>query len=259
MDCEDYRGDVAYSLRVNWFPRKPGQSLMRASLELALALVSVCWLHGQIPPKDRAEDYATHATAGGLALGAEYLVHSIPAGSQTLLASDYLVIDVALFPPRDQAVEIASGTFTLRLNGKKQVLYPVVPGFVAASLKYPDWVVRPNAQVTAGVGDAGVVLGRPPVVGRFPDDPHPGQSRLPRAPRAPTPDDQRGIEQEEPESIDQVIARTALPDGPVVKPVSGYLYFAYKGKIRAIKSLELIYSETRASGTKVESATLKLM
>ena len=45
-----------------------------------------------------------------------------------------LVFEVAVFPPRDHAVEIASGTFTLRLNGKKQVMYPVAPGFVAGAL-----------------------------------------------------------------------------------------------------------------------------
>jgi hypothetical protein len=218
----------------------------------AIALISCGWLCGQTTAKDKPADYPAHATLGTTSIGAEYLVHSIPAGNQTLLASEYLVFEVAVFPPRDRAVEIASGTFTLRLNGKKQVLYPVAPGFVAASLKYPDWELRPNAQVTAGVGDTGVVIGRPPVVGRFPDDPRPGQSRLPRAPKAPVPDDQRGVEREEPETTDQIIARTALPDGPVAKPVSGYLYFAHKGKAKTVKSLELIYQD------KADIVTLKL-
>lgn len=224
---------------------------MRAPL--ALALVVIGWLYGQTAVKDKPADYPAHAMLGTTSIGAEYLVHSIPAGNQTLLASEYLVFEVAVFPPRDGVVEISSATFTLRLNGKKQALSAVAPGFVAASLKYPDWEIRPNAQVTAGMGDTGVVIGRPPVVGRFPDDPRPGQSRLPRAPKAPVPDDQRGVEQEEPESIDQIIARTALPDGPAAKPVSGYLYFSYKGKIKSIKSLELIYQD------KTETLTLKLL
>jgi hypothetical protein len=224
---------------------------MRAPL--ALALVASGWLYGQTTVKDKPADYPAHAMLGTTSIGAEYLVHSIPAGNQTLLASEYLVFEVAVFPPRDRAVEISSGTFTLRLNGKKQVLYPVAPGFVAGSLKYPDWELRPNAQVTAGVGDTDVVIGRPPVVGRFPDDPRPAQSRLPRAPKAPVPDDQRGVEHEELESIDQIIARTALPDGPAAKPVSGYLYFAHKGKAKSIKSLELIYRD------KTETVTLTLL
>jgi hypothetical protein len=224
---------------------------MRAPLALTLAASG--WLYGQTTAKDKSADYPAHAMLGTTAIGAEYMVHSIPAGNQTLLTPDYLVVEVAVYPPRDRAVEISSGSFTLRLNGKKQVLYPVAAGFVAASLKYPDWELRPNAQATAGMGDAGVVIGRPPVVGRFPDDPRPGQSRLPRAPKAPVPDDQRGVEHDEPESIDQIIARTALPDGPAAKPASGYLYFAHKGKAKSIKSLELIYQD------KTESVTLKLL
>ena len=229
---------------------------MRAPLALSLAVSG--WLYGQTTAKDKPADYPAHAalgttTLGTTSIGAEYLVHSIPAGNQTLLTAEYLVVEVAVYPPRDRAVEISSGSFTLRLNGKKQVLYPVAPGFVAASLKYPDWELRPNAQATAGMGDAGVVIGRPPVVGRFPGDPRPGQSRLPRAPRAPAPDDQRGVEHDEPESIDQIIARTALPDGPAAKPLSGYLYFAHKGKAKSIKALELIYQD------KTESVTLKML
>ena len=220
---------------------------------LATALVFSGWLYGQTTAKAKPADYPAHATLGTTSIGAEYLVHSIPAGNQTLITPEYLVFEVAVFPPRGSAVEIESGTFTLRLNGKKQVLYPASPGFVAASLKYPDWEIRPNAEVTAGVGDAGVVIGRPPVVGRFPDDPRPGQSRLPRAPKAPVPDDQRGVEHEAPESIDQVIARTALPEGPAAKPVSGYLYFAHKGKAKTVKSVELTYQE------KTETVTLKLL
>ena len=119
-----------------------------------IALVSG-WLYGRQQP-DGPADYPAHATLGTTtlgttAIGAEYLVHSIPAGNQTLLASEYLVFEVAVFPPRDHAVEISSGTFTLRLNGKKQVLYPVAPGFVAAAREYRDWEFRPNAEVTAGM------------------------------------------------------------------------------------------------------------
>src|SRR5690242_13040040 len=114
---------------------------MRAPV--AIALVACGWLSGQTTVKDKPVDYPAHATLGATSIGAEYLVHSIPAGNQTLLAPEYLVFEVAVFPPRDRAVEIASGTFTLRLNGKKQVLYPVAPGFVAGSLKYPDWEIHP--------------------------------------------------------------------------------------------------------------------
>ena len=222
---------------------------MRAVWTVALLFASC--LNGQTEHKDKATDYPAHATAGNVSIGADYLVHSIPAGNQTFVAPDYLVVEVAVFPPHGESVTIGGNTFTLRVNGKKFALSPIAPGFVAASLKYPDWEQHPRAQVEAGVGDAGVVLGQPPAVGRFPGDPT--ANRMPRAPKAPPPDDRRGIEQEEPERAEDVIAKTALPDGAAAKPVSGFIYFPYKGKAKALKSVELIYEGP--SGT----ATLKLM
>jgi hypothetical protein len=221
----------------------------------ALALVSAYGLFGQAgtTPKDKPTDYPAQATLGPLAIGAEYLVHSIPTGNQTFVAPDYLVVEVAVFPGRDQSVEIGSRTFALRLNGKKEVTYPDAPGFAAASVKYPDWVQRKNLEVQASAGDAGVIVGRPPVVGRFPDDQRPSQSRLPRAPKAPEPDDRRGIEQEEPVRAEDAITTRALPEGAAEKPASGFLYFHYKGKTRSIKSIELVYEG------KAGTVTLKLL
>jgi len=216
-----------------------------------LALVSASWLWGETEPKDKASDYPADAAAGNVSIGAECLVHSIPAGNQTLVAPDYLVVEVALFPGKEEPVEIRGNSFMLRVNGKKLTLSSDAPGFVAASLKYPDWQMHPRTEASASVGDAGVALGRPPAVGRFPGDPT--TSRLPRPPQAPPPDDRRGIEQEEPERAEDVIARTALPDGVVWKPVSGFVYFPYKGKAKALKSVELIYEG------KAGNATLKLM
>jgi len=228
--------------------------IMRAPL--ALALVSASWLFGQAggtEPKPKPTDYPVHAALGDLAIGAEYLVHSIPAGNQTFFAPDYLVIEVAVFPGRSAPVEIGNYTFMLRVNVKKQLIPSEGPGFVAASVKYPDWEQRKNVELRAGMGDAGVVIGRPPVVGRFPDDPRPGQSRLPRSPKAPEPDDRRGIEKEEPESVDEVVAAKALPEGAASTPVSGYLYFRYPGKTKSIKSVELVYEG------KAGSVTLKVL
>lgn len=208
----------------------------------AVALFSVCCAYGQTTPKDKAADYPVRATAGTTAIGAEYLVHSIPSGTQTFIASDYLVVEVAVFPALGEPIEIGTGTFTLRLNGKKEAISSEAPGFVAASVKYPDWEQRKNVEVQGGIGDAGVTIGRPPVVGRFPGDPTPQQSRLPGAPKAPAPDDRNGIEQEAPARAEDVLAQKALPEGPAEKPVSGYVYFRYRGKTKSIKSLELIYN-----------------
>ena len=219
----------------------------------AVALFLICCANSQTTPKDKAADYPVRATAGTTAIGVEYLVHSIPSGTQTFIASDYLVVEVAIFPALGEPIEIGTSTFTLRVNGKKDVISSEAPGFVAASVKYPDWEQRKNVEVQGGIGDAGVTVGRPPVVGRFPGDPTPQQSRLPRGPKAPTPDDRNGIEQEAPARVEDVIAQKALPEGPAEKPVSGYVYFRYRGKTKSIKALELIYN------SKSGSVALKLL
>jgi hypothetical protein len=214
----------------------------------ALALISASCLYGETEHKDKATDYPIHAIAGKVAIGADYLIHSIPAGDQTFLAKDFLVVEVAVFPAPDQLVTIDGNTFTLRLNGAKLPLASIPPGFVAASLKYPDWEQHPTTQVSGGVGNAGVTIGQP-TVARFPGDPN-ASHPLPRGPSA---EERNGVERTEPESAGEVIARTALLDGHINHPVSGFLYFPYKGKIKSLKSIELIYQ------SKDGSVTLKLL
>lgn len=216
---------------------------------LSLALLSAFCLRGQTEHKDKATDYPVHAMAGKVAIGADYLIHSIPAGNQTFVAEDYLVVEVAVFPAPAQPVTIAGNTFALRLNGKKFPLPSEPPGFVAASLKYPDWEQHPTAVASGGVGNAGVTIGPPPVA-RFPGDP---TANRPPVPQVPSPEEQNGVERSDPESAEQVIARTALLEGPAYHPVSGFLYFHYRGKIQSLKSIELIYQSNDGS------VTLKLL
>ncbi len=218
----------------------------------ALALLSAVCLCGQTEHKDKATDYPVHAMAGKVAIGADYLVHSIPAGDQMLLARDYLVVEVAEFPAPGEPVGIDGNTFALRLNGKKPPLPSDSPGFVVASIKYPDWQSpHPHAEASAGSSTGGgVVLGAPPTVGRFPDDPTATQVPVPRA---PSPEEQNGIEQQPPKSVEEIINGSALVEGRADHPVSGFLYFPYRGKIKSLKSIELIYQ------SKDGSATLKLL
>jgi len=214
----------------------------------ALALLSASCLCGETEHKDKATDYPIHAMAGKIAIGADYLIHSIPAGDQTLLAKDFLVVEVAVFPALAEPASIDGNTFTLRLNGAKVPLASIPPGFVAASLKYPDWEQHPTSQVSGGVGNAGVTIG-PPTVARFPGDPNASHP----LPRGPSQEDRNGVERIDPESADDVIARTALLEGKIDHPISGFLYFPYKGKIKSLKSIDLIYQ------SKNGPVTLKLL
>jgi hypothetical protein len=167
---------------------------------------------------------------------AEFQVRSVSAGGETFITPDYLVVEVTVTPPDRREIVVSHSQFTLRMNSKKQLLFPQAPAFVAASLRHPDWEMRPNVMAQAGP----VILGRPQVTERFPGDPVPAQGRLPRPPQAPAPEDRSGIEKER-KRPEEAVVEAALPEGPAALPVKGYLYFAHRGAIKKIKSLELIY------------------
>jgi hypothetical protein len=194
-------------------------------------------------PKHKPDDYEVHAQARSAAIGAEFMVHSFSRGEQSFLAKDYLVVEVAVFPPKGQTIAIENGNFSLRINGKKQMLTPQPPTMVAAALQHPEWEqprgLRP--EIGGGVGNTGVMLGGPPRNQTpFPGSNPPG-SQLPQ----PTPiprDNPTGI-QKEPVKADVLLIETALVEGQHHWAFSGFLYFPFRGKISSIKTLELLYED----------------
>jgi len=193
--------------------------------------------------KARPEDYEAHAQARSAAIGAELTVHSFSRGEAAFIAKDYLVVEVAVYPPKGETLAVQIADFSLRLNGKKQVLQPQPPSMVAASLKHPEWEQPSGPTVAVGgtIGNAGVVLGGPP---RNPN-PFPG-SDPPGGQRRPTvgaPKDNPGGIEKEPVKAEVLVVETAFPEGSHHAPVSGFLFFPYRGKISSIKSLELLYED----------------
>lgn len=168
---------------------------------------------------------------------AEFSVRSVSGEGITFVTPDYVVVEVSVTPPDAREITVSHGHFTLRMNKKKQLLFPQAPAFVAASLKYPEWEQERSLVAVAGP----VIIGRPERVGRFPGDPTPQQGRLPKPPRAPVPDHPGGIEEDRAKP-EEVVVKAALPEGAFRTPVTGYLYFPHRGAIKKIKSLELIYN-----------------
>jgi len=187
-------------------------------------------LQAQEAPRSKASDYPAHIALPAMQIGAEYLVHSIPVEKGEYFAREYLVVEVAVFPTSKGQLKISSGSFTLRINNKSTLLAQS-PGTLAAALTYPDWEQRP--QITA---QAGPVIYGAPQVGRFPGDPtqpypmpNPGQA------------DSGNVQKESDLPIEQAISRAALPEGLTAEPVKGCLFFRFEGKLKSIKSIELIY------------------
>jgi hypothetical protein len=203
----------------------------------ALILFSGALFAQGTTPKASSSGYPVQARIGSTGYGVEYMVRTIGFDSQTFIAEDYLVVEIAIFPDKGTTTSVDMRNFTLRLNGKKSPLLAQTPGIVGASLKYPDWNRQTGVIATAGAGDRGVILGRPTQVERFPGDPRPSQRRLPRGPEAPT------VERPEQEPIDYaaLVVKLALPEGgPIKYPVSGYLYFPHRGKLESIRKVELL-------------------
>lgn len=181
-------------------------------------------------PKAKPEAYPVHGRAGDIAIGAEYMVQSIATPRATFIAKDYLVVEIAVFPPRTGAMVKASD-FTLRLNGAKRELLAQTPGMVAASLKYEDWGRQRGLTAQAGP----VIIG-PRASGRFPGDARQPLPRPAPAPESAAPE----VERETVDPSDAVDA-AALNEGPARQPRSGYLFFPYTGKLTKIKTVELVY------------------
>ncbi len=199
------------------------------------------------PPRSKASEYPAHVSLPGLEIGADYLVHSIPGEKGFYFAKEYMVVDVGVFPATSESFDIKSGQFALRINHGKSVLVPVSAGTVAAALKYPDWEQRPNLTAQAGP----LIFGAPPSVGRFPGDPR----ETPPIPNpAGGPPDPSGLEKAQPKTIEQSIANAALPEGQANKPVKGCLFFRFPGKMKSIRSLELMYD----AGVDQPKATIPL-
>lgn len=202
-----------------------------------LLLASLLLLPGWsdvLEPLPKAGDYQANGIAGTLAIGAEYMGPSVTVKTVSVAVPGYLVVEVGIYPAKDSTVQISSGMFTLRVNGK-QTLTAQTPGMVAASLKYSDWEQPRGIVAAAGP----LILGRPSQTPRFPGDQSGPESRMPKQPRAPT---EAASVSRETLSPDQMVVDYALEEGRISGARRGFLYYPWKGKLKSLKSVELVFS-----------------
>ncbi len=212
---------------------------MLKRLAAGLAWTALMFAQSGTTPKPKAADYPAHGRAGDVEIGAEYLVRSVGTGNEMIVVHNCLTFEVALYPPKGARPDVQPAQFSLRINGKKTLLLPQTPQMAAASLKYPEYEMRPSLEASGGMGDRGVIIGRQPRVERFPGDNRPAQTRPPGT----------ATVEGGPSAPEELVVEAALPEGPAAGPVSGYVYFPFRGKPKSIKSLELIYHAGDASAT----------
>jgi hypothetical protein len=209
--------------------------LWRFALLLVAASLSLLQAQGTKTREDPGK-YRAHAQIGSLGIAADLLGHYIPLEGTAIRTNNYLVVEVALFAPPNTKVAINSGQFALKVNG--QLFLPQSPGLVTVGYVVPDMRERRSRlEADAGVGPVIVSAGRDPVQTKFPGDTNPADSPLP--PRSNGSDDAL---QRDPVDPVKAVSNAALPEGSHATPISGYLFYAYTGKLKRIKHAEIEYT-----------------
>ena len=200
-------------------------------MRLFAALIVFATAATALDVRKSPDEYPVQGRTADFKVGADFMVRSFLAGGQALSIDDYLLVEVGIFPTAETTIDLRR--FLLRVNGKTPLLTQS-PGFVAASLKYPDWQTRPSLQAGVGMGDRGVLIGRPRPTSRFPGD---------RRPDVGNPPGRTTVES--PPEIDYVrlMEDASLPEGKRINPAGGYLYFPYDGKLKSIKTVELLVGD----------------
>jgi hypothetical protein len=176
-----------------------------------------------------AEGFQARARAGELVVAANFHYRGFSRGGRSYFLDKHLVVEVGLFGPKGGHTGVTASQFSLRINGR-QMIAPVPAGLVAYSMKWQGV----DRGVTAQAGP--VILGGPGAEPRFPGD----RPQVPM-PRVPPPSRPGGGEAAPEETLGEILAAGALPEGDVSLPVTGYLYFPYSKKTKSLKSVELVY------------------
>lgn len=183
-----------------------------------------------MPPRANPVDYTAQAVAGPVTIAAEFSGHGINTPQGALTTEDYVVVELGIFGAAGSRVKLSAEDFTLRINGKKTP-QPAEPfGVIRASLKDPEWEppINTKSQSKTGVSGSGDQGG-----GGKNDPP-------PEPPKMPFP---------ERRAMEQRVLKMTMPEGDRATPVAGLIFFAYRGKVQNIKSLELLYSGPAGKAT----------
>lgn len=181
-----------------------------------------------MPPRAAATEYQSHTQAGMVIIGAEFAGHSIPTPEHTFSTEDYIVVEAGIFGPPGAHTTLSRDDFSLRINGKKNVLASEPYELVMKSLKDPEWQPpeskedkESKSSLTTGGASGGDKL--PPIPPKMPFP-------LRRA-------------------MEQQVQKATFEEGDRPLPQAGLLFFTYRGKAESIKSLELIYGGAAGKAT----------
>jgi hypothetical protein len=179
-----------------------------------------------IPPRATPADYQSHTQAGAVTIAAEFTGHSLPTPEGPLTTEDYVAVEAALFGPAGAQLRISAADFSLRVNGKKELLPSQPYGLIVSSLKDPEWV---NPESSKSKPKTSMLGG-----GQEDSNTPPPPPKIPLAVQR---------------AMAQRVQRASLPEGDRALPQDGLLFFKYRGKPEKLHSVELIYDGPAGKAT----------
>lgn len=217
------------------------RSVFRFAAQAWLVVAASSCLWGQANPAGREAhglpvratpvDYQAQGVTGDYTIAADFTGHAIPNELDPLHAEDHIAVEVAIFGPPDARLMIQAAHFSLRVNGRKEVL-PAQPWpLVAKSIKDPNWV--PEEGLGQGKSKGGISGS--------------GGDRQPGEPPPPPPKPPFELFR----SWQQRVGKAAIAEGERPLPQAGLIFFPYRGKTENIRSLELIYQGPAGKATLV--------
>lgn len=182
---------------------------------VAAALLSAAPNRG-VPARPAASDYPAHMPGNSATVAADPMGPDQVKGAFSTDLSEYLVVEVAVYPKDGKTVDVSALDFALKGDGR--MIRPVDPRTIAnvrhnrANKKRNDVALYPNVGMSTGTWGTGVGVGVGVGRGRYPG---PASTRRDR------------------DVMEQELDDKGLQDGPTEKPVAGFLYFPV-GKKKAV-------------------------
>ena len=173
-------------------------------------------------PLKQATDYTNHTEVGGICAGAAILSESeVKQRFVTDLRSDYLVVELAIYPRSGEDLEVVTDRIVLHVDGQERALQSENPKVIASLLQRNaaskrEVIVVP--QVIVGYETGG---GRDPVTGTYNRRSgvytSTGVGVAIGDAEPPNPKDE--------ETMALELSEKGLPAGVFRRPVAGHLYF----------------------------------
>ncbi len=189
-----------------------------------------------IPPRVAPTEYQAQGRAGQVSFGAEFEGHGVQTtADSTFNSEEYVVVEVGIFGAAGSKIALSPDDFSLRVNGKKAALPSQPYGLVVKSLKNPEWeasvaVEKLQKSKTSIGGDGGGGGGG----GGGQDNTPPPAPKMPIEVRR---------------AMELKVQKASLPEGERALPLAGLLYFQYSGKVKGMKSVELVYKGPAGTAT----------